>query len=205
MAGDDEWFEKNRRGVEAAYLAGGDLRAQSGFSGDAARWEALRRNVLDAVDRGGDFMDIGCANGYFLECAVKWAQEKGHRLEPYGLDVSAPLVALAKERLPQWSQRFQVGNAWTFEPPRKYDFVRSELVYVPRALERRLVERVLERFVAPGGRLIIPWYGGGSAPRRKRTMKELLTSWGLNVAGESFADDPLRRGAFTDAAWLDKP
>jgi len=205
MAGDDEWFEKNRSGLEAAYLAGGDPRAQSGFDGDAARWEALRKNVIDAVDRDGDFLDIGCANGHFLECAVRWAQEKGHRLEPYGLDVSGALVELAKNRLPHWSQRFHVGNAWTFDPQRPYHFVRTELVYVPRALERRYVERVLARFVASGGRLIIPWYGGGSAPRRKRTMKELLNSWGFEVAGESYADDPLRRGAFTDVAWINKP
>ena len=204
MAGENEWFEKNRAELEAAYLAGADPRAQSGFHGDAARWEALRRRVLDAVERDGDFLDIGCANGHFLECAVKWASEDGHRIEPYGLDVSQPLVDLARKRLPQWSQRFQVGNAWTFEPARTYAFVRTELVYVPRALERRYVERVLERFVAPGGRLIIPWYGGGSAPRRKRTMNELLSSWGLKVAGEAFADDPLRHGAFTDVAWLDK-
>jgi hypothetical protein len=45
------------------------------------------------------------------------------------------------------------------EPPVRFDFVRTELVYVPAERKASYVERLLERFVAPGGRLIVCGYG----------------------------------------------
>ena len=60
---DDGWFREMASVFEQAYLAGDNPRAQSGFGGDAARWEAGRRPIVRAIDREGTFLDVGCATG----------------------------------------------------------------------------------------------------------------------------------------------
>ena len=141
---------------EAAYLDAGNPRAQSGFGGDETRWEVARRPIADAIDRDGTFLDIGCASGHLLECLAGWTP---HRVEPYGLELVPALAELARARLPDWADRIFVGNALTWEPPQRFDFVRTELVYVPDERQRALVERLLGEIVAPGGRLILCGYG----------------------------------------------
>jgi SAM-dependent methyltransferase len=153
---DDGWFAGMRGIFAEVYLAGENPRAQSGFGGDAARWEAARRPIALAIDRDGTFLDVGCANGHFLECLVQWTP---YRIEPYGLDLVPELAALARTRLPQWADRIFVGNALTWRPPRRFDFVGTALEYVPDDLRRTLVARLLGEVVAPGGRLIVCGYG----------------------------------------------
>ena len=75
--------------LEAAYLAHNDPIRQSGFSGGPDRWRAERYPLLDAVDGDGDLIDLGCANGYLLECLLEWGAERGIRLNPYGVDLNA--------------------------------------------------------------------------------------------------------------------
>jgi SAM-dependent methyltransferase len=144
------------RSSRAAYLPGGNPRAQSGFGGDETRWEAGRRPIVEAVDRDGSFLDVGCASGHLLESIVRWSP---HRIEPYGLDLAPRLAELARRRLPQWADRIVVGNALTWEPPRRFDFVRTELVYVPGARRSDYVRRLLAAVVLPRGRLIVCGYG----------------------------------------------
>ena len=79
----DAWFAGMAAIFDAAYLEGDTPRAQSGFGGDAARWEAGRRPIAEAIDCDGSFLDIGCANGHLVESIVHWSP---HRIEPYGLD-----------------------------------------------------------------------------------------------------------------------
>src|ERR1043166_6724925 len=85
---------------DGAYLASVDPRAQWGFNGDEARWESARRPIVEAIDHGGTFLDVGCANGSLLESVVRWSE---HSIEPYGLDFAPGLVELARRRLPQWA------------------------------------------------------------------------------------------------------
>lgn len=87
---------------------------------------------------------------------MRWSP---HRIEPYGLDLAPRLAELARRRLPQWADRIVVGNALTWEPPRRFDFVRTELVYVPDARRGDYVRRLLAAVVAPRGRLIACSYG----------------------------------------------
>ena len=157
---DETWFEGMAEIFEAAYLETDNPRAQSGFGGDEARWEAARRPIADVIDRDGSFLDIGCASGHLLESVVRWS---AHRIVPYGLELSPGLAELARRRLPQWADRIFVGNALTWEPTRRFDFVRTELVYVPEDRRRALLERLLGDVVAKGGRLIVCGYG---SPRR---------------------------------------
>jgi SAM-dependent methyltransferase len=154
--GDEQWFAAMAEVYEGAYLPGRNPRAQSGFGGDEARWEAARRPIVEAIDRDGSFLDIGCASGQLLESVVTWSP---HRLEPFGLDLAPRLAELARRRLAQRADRIAVGNALTWDPPRRFDFVRTELVYVPGARRGDYVRRLLAAVVAPHGRLIVCAYG----------------------------------------------
>lgn len=115
---DAAWYAANTHRLETAYLAESDPRRQSGANADAARWERRRRVIAAAIDRDGTLLDVGCANGHLLETLVEWARADGHTVEPYGLDISARLAALARQRLPGWADRIGVGNAMTWDPPR---------------------------------------------------------------------------------------
>src|SRR5688572_26793355 len=90
---------------EQKYLRGPNPRQQSGFGRDEGDWERFRRVVVAPVQADGTFLDIGCANGLLMESVVKWAREDGHKLEAFGLDISAKLVDLARRRLPEWRDR----------------------------------------------------------------------------------------------------
>jgi hypothetical protein len=86
--------------VVPAYLSAETPWEQSGKSGDLAGWERGRRPIMDAVDRDGTFLDVGCANGFLMESVRAWAAEDGHDVEPYGLEIAPELAALARRRLP---------------------------------------------------------------------------------------------------------
>jgi SAM-dependent methyltransferase len=164
------------------YLAGRNPREQSGFGRDAADWERFRRPVAAAIDRDGTFLDVGCANGLLMESVAAWTREDGHRVEPYGLELSERLAALARERLPRWRERIFPGNALFWEPPMRFDFVRTELVYVPPSRRRELAGRLLERVVAPGGRLIVCSYGSSRPDgARAEPLLDEIESWGMSL------------------------
>jgi SAM-dependent methyltransferase len=180
------WFAAQTALLEEHYLRADNPRAQSGFSRDEQEWERARRPVALAIHRGGTFLDIGCASGLLMESVARWAAEAGHRVEPHGLDISAKLVALARQRLPAWAEQLHVGNALDWSPPRRFDFVRTELVYVPPHLRRAYVERLLSHAVAEHGRLILCAYKG---PRGVEPLAEELSGWGYTVGGPVEARD----------------
>jgi SAM-dependent methyltransferase len=184
---DEAWFAEMTAIFEAAYLAGDNPRAQSGFGGDEARWEAARRPIADAIDRDGTFLDIGCASGYLLESLFDWAP---FRIEPYGLDLAPALVELARSRLPEWADRIFVGNALSWDPPRRFDFVRTELVYVPAKRKRGFVERLLSEVVAPGGRLILCGYGSPRSGVLPDSVCAAVRAWGVEPELELCAPAP---------------
>jgi SAM-dependent methyltransferase len=157
-----QWFEANRTLLETAYLASEDPWQQSGSSIGRKRtgehWAAQRRCTAECLDHSGSFLDVGCANGYLLECMLQWTRERNLKIIPYGLDFSEKLVALARQRLPQYADHLFVGNAWDWIPPHPFDYVRTCLEYVPAELQPQLVSRILDQFVAPGGALLVSEY-----------------------------------------------
>lgn len=200
-----DWYAAGRALFARTYLATDDTYRQSGMRADAARWERGRRPIVAAIDRDGTFLDVSCANGLLMESVVAWAAAAGHRIEPFGLDHAVPLADLARQRLPGWADRIFVGNAVDWTPPHRFDFVRTELVYVPPARRPALVDRLLTEVVAPGGRLVVCAYGS-SRPEGPRVepIGDLLRSWGLPVADETEGADA-NGVPFVRAAWLDAP
>jgi SAM-dependent methyltransferase len=176
--------------LERAYLAHADPIRQSGFHGGAARWRAEREPLLDAVHADGELLDVGCANGYLLECAVQWAAGRGYRLVPYGLDQGEHLIALARQRMPQFADHFFVGNGWDWEPPRRFQYVYTLYDCVPPGYLDAYVRRLLKGVVAPGGRLIMGAYGSRSRAVPPFDIAAFLQVHGMVVAGTSSAGTP---------------
>jgi SAM-dependent methyltransferase len=196
---EEGWFRAMSALIVPAYLAGTNPRAQSGHSGDEARWELARRLLVDAPDRDGTFLDVGCANGLLMESVASWSAAKGIALQPYGLDIAPELAALARERLPLWAERIFVGNALSWLPPRRFTFVRTGLDYVPSHRRRDLVVHLLDRVVAPGGRLVI---GVFNEEREARSTEALVAGFGLAIAGRTERPHRDPRVAYR-AFWLD--
>ena len=180
-----EEFISELRELEESYLSVSDPIQQSGFGGSAERWRKERGVILEAVDGDGDFLDIGCANGYLLECLVGWAEERRILLTPYGVDIGPRLVELAKQRLPQHAANFWVANAWDWRPPHKFRYVYTLYDCVPAGFFRAYVGRLLERYVAKNGRLIIGAYGSYSRNEPARDVADDLRSFGFAVAGNA--------------------
>jgi 8-oxo-dGTP pyrophosphatase MutT (NUDIX family) len=180
--------------LEEHYLRAPTPVAQSGKHGNAADWELARRLVVRPVHHDGTFLDLGCANGLLMESVRRWAAEDGRLLDPYGLDASERLVELARRRLPHWRDHFFVGDALTWTPPRRFDFVHTMVDLVPARRRADWLGRVLREFVAPAGRLIVRDYAG---------IGERLRDWGLPVAGVTLQERGDRPAQ--EAAWMEAP
>lgn len=200
----DDYYADLQQLLEDAYLQADNPRSQSGFSGDDARWERGRRVIAQAINHDGTFLDIGCASGYLMETITSWAAEDGYTIEPYGLDLSPRLADLARSRLPHWTGRIYTGNAIDWTPPGRFDYVRTELVYVPEKERPGYVQRLLDDLVAPGGRLIVCAYGS-SRPGQPRAEPagDLLSEWGFDVHGQADSAD-LNGVVITRVAWIER-
>ena len=192
-------FLQELKELEAAYLKESDPIRQSGFNGGAARWRAERGHILDAIQPNGDLLDVGCANGYLLKCLLEWGSERGLRLVPHGLDLGSRLIELAKERLPEYAANFHVGNAWNWQPEQKYRYVYMLYDCLPLDYLTEGVNRLLEKVVAPEGRLIIGAYGSKSDSIPPFDIGDFLESEGFEVVGRSEGGE----GPITKFAWLD--
>jgi hypothetical protein len=84
-------------------------------------------------------------------------------------------------------------------PPHRFDFVRTGLDYAPPTRRAGLVEHLLDRVVAPGGRLII---GVFNEEKDTRRTEEAVSSWGYDVAGRVDAEHRDPRVAYR-VFWID--
>ena len=176
--------------LENAYLSESDPIRGSGFAGGPERWRREREPLLDAVGGDGDLLDVGCANGYLLECLVEWARERGCELVPYGVDNGARLIERARTRLPHWASHFYVGNAWDWRPPRRFHYVYTLYDCVPQSHLDRYLRRLANDVVAPAGRLIVGAYGSRSRGHAPFDVRGGLERAGFRVDGESSGGEP---------------
>lgn len=130
---------------------------------------------------------------------MAWGHERDLSLTPYGLDHGRRLIELAKHRLPDFESNFYRGNAWDWEPPRRFDYVYTLYDCVPVDYLGEYLGRLHERFLARRGRLIVGAYGSNSRRIPAFEVAEALSSAGLTVAGSTSAG-PLPNARF---AWVD--
>jgi len=202
---DDVYYSDNVRRLETAYLRADTATGGSGFGGVAQEWRAARLHITDGIGHDGSFLDVGCANGLLMESVAAWCGERGLVIEPYGVDLSAGLVDLARRRLPQWAERIWVGNAIDWQPPDglRFDYVHILLDCVPRPRRAELIRHHLDRTGRPGtGRLLVSEYGAG--PRVGGTAAEIVRGLGFACAGESRGEQ-LPGYHPNPTAWVDAP
>jgi len=188
-----DWHRRMQELIVPAYLAADTPWGQSGKTGTAEDWERSRSHVADGIDRGGTFLDVGCANGYLMECLPGWTS---FAVEPYGLDISPELAELARTRLPEWRDRIFVGNALDWEPPRSFTYVRTALDYVPPARKRAFLDRLL----GYSQRVVI---GVFNEHESERTTEDQMGSWGVPIAGRSTRVNPWKPGMEYRVLWID--
>jgi len=112
----ERFFTRVRDDIAGYYLTDPENPYRmSGRGKGRQRWEETRRCIADAIDRPGDFMDVGCANGLLVESLLEWSD---HEIVPHGIDFVPELVECAKQRLPQFAANFEVANAWHWAPER---------------------------------------------------------------------------------------
>jgi SAM-dependent methyltransferase len=179
--------------IVPAYLTAGTPWEGSGKQGSAEDWQYARSHVAHAVTRDGSFLDIGCANGYLLECIPAWTP---YRVDRYGLDIAPELVDLARRRLPELEDRLFVGNALDWEPPHRFTYVRTGLEYVPHHRRRELVDRLL----GWTDRLIV---GVFTEEAHDRPTERLLRDWGHRIAGRSERAHCTKPGMEYRVLWID--
>jgi SAM-dependent methyltransferase len=178
----DEYFEAAREAITEYFLADpSNPYQQSGTSSGPERWK-MRRCIVQAIHRDGDFLDVGCANGLLLECLVGWAAESGFTIRPHGLDFVPELLELARQRLARFNPMFELANAFYWRPTRRYDFVRTNLEYVQRPDWPEFLARQFSA-VADGGRLIVCHYR--NVEDEILDVPALLTRLGYDIVGHA--------------------
>jgi hypothetical protein len=99
-----------------------------------------------------------------------------------------------------------VGNGLYWNPPFRFDFVRTELVYVPNHQRRNYVDRLLNHFVADRGRLIICSYGSSKLEGiRSEPLLDELNTWGFESEGVKDVISEQYGFVITRVVWLSRP
>lgn len=197
---EETWHRKIAAVITPSYLAGDNPRRQSGHSGDEARWQRARGLIVDAFNKEGTFLDVGCANGYLMESIQRWSLEKNYNIEPYGVDISPELAALARERLPHWAERIHAANALYWKPTVQFNYVRTGLDYVPQRRHKDFIQHLLNNAVLPGGRLIIGTY---NEEKELKLNEDHLKDLGFTINGRSERSHSDARLAYK-VIWMDR-
>jgi SAM-dependent methyltransferase len=114
---------------------------------------ALGRAIAFATTKG-PALDVGCGSeGRFLRILT----ESG--FSPEGMDVSARMIELARERQPE--AVFHHADITTWQPPKRYAFISAwdSTFHLPLADQRPVMEKLCNALL-PGGILLFTCGGG---------------------------------------------
>ena len=155
-----EWFralEANRPQLRAL-LEGSHIFSNQEPTLDS--WIKRRRFVARGVHTRGPFLDIGCANGFFLRSLQEWSP---YAIVPYGIDTNAELVNKARILFPRQSDHFavaafrDVSRLAHFGLPSHFTFVYLNLWdgWTFTSVDEVTLLRAARSTVLPGGRLLL--------------------------------------------------
>lgn len=188
--------------LEESYLRARTGPGGSGCSHVEAGWKRRRSPLVEAFDRSGTWLDVGCANGHLLETLPTWVGERGFTIEPSGLELIPSVADLARTRLPHMAERIYTGDVTEWEPPRRWTFVTALTDAVPPSGLGDLVLWLIDRFAEPDGRVIVSSYGSSRRRAPAEVVSERLAADGFQVAGSSQARSS--QGVIvTQTAWID--
>ena len=121
------------------------------YKGEAEKLLAITQANLRSGGRR--LLDVACGTGHHLEYLQ-------HHFEVEGLDASAEMIAMARERLPGLS--FHVADMTDFDLGRRFDVVTclfSSIGYLGTLQRVQQAVACMADHLAPGGLLIIePWF-----------------------------------------------
>jgi predicted TPR repeat methyltransferase len=124
---------------------------------------ALKRAVMFAPE-GGIALDVGCGSeGRFMALL----REKAFETE--GVDISAEMIALARERDP--GSRFYTADIATWDIPRKYDFISAwdSTFHLPLDLQEPVLRKLCNALGTAG--ILLFTCGGGEAGEIRGTFQ----------------------------------
>jgi hypothetical protein len=196
----EAWDRRTAALLEDTYVAAGAGPRGSGSS-DASEgpWRAKRQHLVVPMDADGTWLDVGCANGHLLVTLPVWASERGFTIEPHGLELLPRVAELARALHPELAHVIWTGSVMTWTPPMRFRYVTAVDDAVPHDRLGALVDRLLDDFVAPGGRLVLSSYT--NADRSPRPLFHDLAAAGHPPDGVIRIERPHRHPLMT--AWLD--
>lgn len=164
------------------------LLERSGIDGDEITWKRCREVYLEAIDKNGSILDVGCANAYLLYSLMKWSK---HKLIPYGIDLAPELIEEAKKMLPNYKEHFFVADLNSFKTKKKFTFV----IIGHKICKKRICDKYY-KMVEKGGRLIISAYDDSKDFFGQ--LKDYVSSFGLKVSGKFILE------GVTALVWVNK-
>jgi hypothetical protein len=207
----DDWYELNKIYFTKLYLSSDNPRGQSGHGGGEQHYMFAHLPILDAVYKNGTFCDVGCANGHLMEMLYKWGTGIGFDLQMFGVDISEGLLELAKTRLPEWRDRFFLGNALYWKPEHKFDYIHTGgLEGVPKDDQIMFFEHLMENYLADGGRMILGpyWYENDIFQENQHDSRsyseKIILDAGITPTGYIIKTHYNRTNWFRKALWFDK-
>ena len=145
-----------------------------GYQKDFAFVPKYGEAVLDLIDAvpGALAVDLGCGNGGLTGKLI----ERGYRV--VGVDASAPMLALAKERYPDTT--FLQADACTFQLPEQADVIFSNAVlhWIDAAKQNELIANIASQ-LKPGGQLVCEFGGKGCAETVHAALEKIFAAHGL--------------------------
>jgi SAM-dependent methyltransferase len=183
----DKWLDNLKKELEESYLRFPEPWKQAGFMLDENAWIEYRKPIADCIDKSGTFLDVGCSNGYLLECLVKWTAERGIKIVPWGIDLSEKLIAVAKERLAGYASNLVVGSATKWVSPIKFDFVRAELGYVLDESQEQFIQKIFSNFLSPEGKLIVTEYRSKKQNVKEPWSTDKIINWDFDIIKKASA------------------